>query len=139
MNFSRLGLVLIAIGAIPLVLFIATPVNPNVTLADLGLLSILMAVLLILLSFLRKHTTSRTDANTLIEVGWIFLSAGLIVALAAFLRLNQVMCSEACNLSGYWVPFYAGLLVAVAGLALIIVDRLSRSKVISRLRPSSMR
>lgn len=41
MNFARLGLVLVAIGAIPLIMFAVTSVNPNVTLADAGLVSAL--------------------------------------------------------------------------------------------------
>jgi hypothetical protein len=57
MSFSRLGLFLIALGAISLVLFFATPVNPNVTFGDLGLLSILGGALFIYLGFLRRRTT----------------------------------------------------------------------------------
>lgn len=126
MNFSRLGLVLIALGAISLVLFIDTPVNPSVTLADLGLLSILGGALFIYLGFLRRRTTPGEHANTLVVTGWKILSVGLLVALGAFLLLNQTACMEACNLIGYYMPFYGGLLAAVAGLAMIIVGRLSR-------------
>jgi hypothetical protein len=102
MTFSRLGLVLIALGAISLVLFVATPVNPDVTLGDLGLLSILGGVLFIYLGFLRRRTTPGEHTNALVVTGWNVLSVGLLVALGAFLLLNQTMCAEACSLIGYY-------------------------------------
>ena len=56
----------------------------------------------------------------------MLLSAGLFLALAAFLLLNQTLCMEACNLVGYYVPMYAGLIAAAAGLGMIVYGRLSR-------------
>jgi hypothetical protein len=126
MAFSRLGLVLIALGAISLVLFSATPVNPNVTLGDLGLLSILGGALFIYLGFLRRRTAPGEHTNALVVTGWKVLSVGLLVALGAFLLLNQTMCAEACSPIGYYAYFYGGLLAAAAGLAMIIVGRRSR-------------
>jgi uncharacterized membrane protein YidH (DUF202 family) len=125
-TFSRLGLFLIVLGAVSLVLFFATPVNPNVTLADLGLLSILGGVLFIYLGFLRRRTAPEEQAGSLVVTGWKVLSVGLLVALGAFLLLNQTMCAEACDLTGYYAYFYGGLLAAAAGLAMIIVGRGSR-------------
>lgn len=125
-TFSRLGLVLIALGAISLVLFLATPVNPNVTLGDLGLLSILGGALFIYLGFLRRRTTPGEHTNALVATGWKVLSVGLLVALGAFLLLNQTMCAEACSLIGYYAYVYGGLLAAASGLAMIIVGRRSR-------------
>ncbi len=126
MNLSRLGLVLIALGLISLVLFFATPINPNTTLADLGLLSILGGALFVYLGFLRKRTTPGEQTKALVMTGWKILSVGLLVALGAFLLLNQTMCAEACSLTGYLVYFYGGLLAAAAGFAAIIVGRRSR-------------
>jgi len=126
MNFSRLGLVFVGLGVIPLVLFMATPVNPNVTLADLGLLSILGGALSIYLGLLYNRRTPAEHVNSIIITGWKIMTVGLLVALSAFLLLNQTMCMEACNLIGYYIPFYGGLLAAVAGLAIIILNRLPR-------------
>jgi hypothetical protein len=125
-TFSRLGLFLIALGAVSLVLFFATPVNPNVTLGDLGLLSILGGALFIYLGFLRRRTAPEEQAGSLVVTGWKVFSVGLLVALGAFLLLNQTMCAEACSLIGYYAYFYGGLLAAAAGLAMIIVGRGSR-------------
>ena len=129
MYSSGLGLVLIAIGLMSLLLFLAIPINPSVTLGDLGLLSIAGGVLLIYLGILRKRTTPGHQTNALVVRGWAILSVGLLVALGSFLLLNQTMCAEACSLTGYLVYFYGGLLAAAAGFAVIIVGRRSRLEV----------
>ena len=126
MNFPRLGLLLIALGLILLGLFFATSINPDTTLADLGLLSILGGALLICLGFLQRGTTPGQGTNALVGTGWKVLSIGLLVALGAFLLLNQAMCAEACSLAGYYEFFYGGLMAAVAGLAMIIAGRRPR-------------
>jgi hypothetical protein len=119
-------LVLLALGIISMVLFFATAVNPNVTLGDLGLLSVLGGALLIYLAFLRRRTTTGERTNALVVTGWKVLSVGLLVALGAFLLLIQTACAEECDLTGYYAYFYGGLLAAAAGLAMIIVGRRSR-------------
>ena len=102
--------------------------NPSVTLADLGLLSVLVGALIIVFGLDRKRTSHSGDGGGLVATGWVILSAGLFVALGAFLLLNQVMCAEACDLSAYWAPIYGGLLMATVGLAVLFVGRLSGSR-----------
>jgi hypothetical protein len=128
MNFLRLGLLLIALGLISQVLFFAGPINPSTALADLGLLSILGGALFICLGFLRRRTTPGQRTNALIGAGWKVISVGLLVALGAFLLLNQTVCMGVCSLAGYYEFFYGGFLAAVAGLAMIIVGRWQTTK-----------
>jgi hypothetical protein len=124
MNFSRLGLILIALGAISLALFFATPI-PDLTFVNLGFLSILSGAMFVLLGFLRRHTIAGNYGTSLVLTGWTFLAAGLFLALAAFLLLSQTLCMETCNLVGFYVPMYAGLVVATAGLGMIVYGKLS--------------
>lgn len=124
MNLTRLGLVLAAIGAIPLVTLIAAPVNPNVALADLGFLSILGGALLICLGFLQRRRIPAERSNSIIVTGWGVTSVGLLAALSAFLLLNQTACGGACGLTNYYTPIYGGSLAAVVGLAAVILGRL---------------
>ncbi len=126
MNFARLGLVLVAIGAILLIMFAVTSVNPNVTLADAGLVSALGGGLFVCLGFLQRRRARAEHRNLIIVAGWGITSVGLLVALGAFLLLSQTSCSEACDLTGYYAPIYGGSLAVAAGLTTVIIGKSRR-------------
>lgn len=133
MNFSRLGLVLVAFGAVSFVLWeedIAVPLN--LALVYFGGLGVFGGGLFTGLGALQRWRTPNARSNLLVDTVWTTVSIALIVSIGSFLVLTQTQCfspplgAETCNLVGYYVPMYAGLVVTAAGLGIIVYGRLSR-------------
>ncbi len=129
MNFSRLGLVLVTLGAVALVLYYyASPLNEDLALANFGVLGVLGGGLFTCVGVLQRWRTPNARSNLFVDAGWTTVSIGLLVSFGSFLVLTQTLCMEVCNLTGYYFPFYGGFLVAIAGLAVIIVGKLRRKQ-----------
>ena len=124
-----LGFAILVVGILLLIDFFSKNINPNVSLANFGLLAILLGCLLLGADvFGRRTDLSRTRSRMQLPItlGWLMLSSGLLVSLFGFLLENQVMCSCPangpcyCGVLLYTVMFYSGLFVAVVGAGLII-------------------
>ena len=134
MNFSRLGLVLVAFGAVSFVLWeedIAIPLN--LVLVYFGGLGVFGGGLFACLGALQRWRTPNARSNLLADAGWTTVSFGLIASIGSFLVLTQTQCfspllrAETCNLVGYYVPLYAGLVVSAAGLGVVVYGRLFKT------------
>jgi vacuolar-type H+-ATPase subunit I/STV1 len=133
MNFSRLGFVLVAFGAASFVLDyyeITTPLK--LALVYFGGLGVFGGGLFACVGVLQRWRTPNARSNLLVDAVWTTVSIALIVSIGSFLVLTQTQCfspflrAETCNLDGYYVPMYAGLVVAAAGLGIIVYGRISR-------------
>jgi hypothetical protein len=130
-----LGVSILAAGALLVLSFLATRDNPNNTLADLGVLGLLLGGLVVasdVLGITRAHPDSSRPSFKL--SGWLLFSAGLIVASAAFLLQNQVSCSCSafgpcdCGEAFYGLVLDGGALVAGLGGVIIVAVRKSPGK-----------
>jgi hypothetical protein len=138
MNFSRLSLVLIAFGAASFVLKFYEPAIPlNLALIYFGGLGVFGGGLFACIGALQRWRTPNARSNLLVDAVWTTVSLALMVSIGSYLALTQTVCFvpslstvgwyvEACNLDGYYVPMYAGLVVAAAGLGIIVYGRISR-------------
>ncbi|MGA2663441.1 MAG: hypothetical protein ABSF83_00650 [Nitrososphaerales archaeon] len=133
MNFSRLSLVLLAFGAASFVLKYYEPAIPlNLALIYFGGLGVFGGGLFACLGVLQRWRTPNARSDLLVDVVWTTVSLALIVSIGSFLALTQTQCfspflgAATCNLDGYYVPTYAGLVVAAAGVGIIVYERLSR-------------
>ena len=115
------------VGILLLVSFFSKQINPNISLANLGLLSLLFGSLIVGVDGLsRRVKLSETSGGLriLITYGQVLLSFGLLMGLLGLLLENQIMCScparESCYCAGllYNIVFYGGLLIALAGAGL---------------------
>lgn len=132
------GLSILAVGAILLLDFLSRTVNPDVTAGDLGILGLLLGGLVLAAGSLGKRASPRGQGSSLVMVGWLALSVGLLVAIAALLLLNQTpcMCTNqivgqrlACSCgASFGTTLDAGVLVAVAGAAGIVVGASRRPR-----------
>lgn len=127
MNFSRLSLILVAFGAVSFALWeedISIPLN--LVLVYFGGLGVFGGGLFACLGVLQRWKTPNARSNLLIDAAWTTVSIAAIVSIGSFLVLTQTMCMEVCSLAGYYVPMYAGFVVAAAGLSIIVYGRLRR-------------
>jgi hypothetical protein len=78
----------------------------------------------------QRWRTPNARSKLLVDAVWTTVSIALIVSIGSFLVLTYTECMEICNLNltGYYASFYGGFLVAIAGLAAIIVGRLRRKQ-----------
>ena len=130
-----LGVIVLLIGIVLLGSFISVTINPPVSSANLGLLSLLFGIILIAAASTARRAKAQSLRQTAgMSLGWSLLALGAIVSLSGFLLSNQVICS--CPASGpcscgvllYILMFYGGLFVALAGGALIIINGLISRK-----------
>ena len=133
MNFSRLSLVLLAFGAASFVLKYYEPAIPlNLALIYFGGLGVFGGGLFACLGAIQRWRTQNARSNLFVDAVWTTVSLALIVSIGSFLALTQTRCfspflgAATCNLDGYYVPTYAGLVVAAAGLSVVAYGRLSR-------------
>jgi hypothetical protein len=120
------------LGALLVLSFLATRNNPNVTLGDLGVFTLLLGVLVMTSDVLGTgrvaHPDSARPSFTL--SGWLVFSAGLLIVLAAFVLENQVSCSCPafgpcdCGEALYGLGLDGGALVAAFGVVVIVVGRM---------------
>jgi hypothetical protein len=123
-NFSRLGLILVAFGAVSFVLWeqdVAIPLK--LLLVYFGGLGVFGGGLFTGVGALQRWRTPNARSSVLSDAGWMTVSFGLIVSIASYLVLTQTICTEVCSLVGYLEPMYAGLVVAAAGLGVVIYGR----------------
>ncbi len=119
------GILISVIGIVFLITFLSKPVNPDVTIGNLGLLTVLLGVLVVASDLFAKRVQLRGTTTMLAVAGWSLFSAGLLVGFAGFLLANQVMCSCpaygpcTCGVPLYNLMLSAGTLTAVAGAAVI--------------------
>jgi len=131
-----LGVSILALGALLVLNFLVTRNNPNVTLGDLGVLALLLGGLAVASDALGIRRAAHPDSSRpgFTLSGWLLFSAGLLVALAAFLLENQVSCSCPalgpcdCGEAFYGLMLDGGALVAGLGGVIIVAVRKSSRK-----------
>jgi hypothetical protein len=122
------GVCLLLLGGSLLLMFISIRVNPSVTAADFGLLSLLLGVIVILFSSMGPRSKTR---GTLLaaSLGWLSLGTGSLAALGGFLLENQVSCSCPatgpcqCGVLDYGLMVYVGIALALIGMTGILLGR----------------
>jgi len=131
MNFSRLSLVLVTFGVVSFALDaedIAIPLN--LALIYFGGLGVFGGGLFACVGAVQRWRTPNARSKLLVDAVWTTVSIALIVSIGSFLVLTYTECMEICNLNltGYYTSLYGGFLVAIAGLAAIIVGSLRRKQ-----------
>jgi hypothetical protein len=127
------GVASLVLGVSLLLNFLATPINPSVTLGDLGVLGLLLGGLMVASDALGIGRTPLSGPWTRYSrlSGWLLFSCGLLIVLAAFLLENQVVCSPqafgncASGVASYGLALYAGAIVAVFGIVITVASRTS--------------
>jgi len=104
--------------------YLTTPVNPDIILADVALLVLLLGALVIASNTYVRRVRRRASGSRIAILSYSGFSAGLLVAFAGFLLANQVACSCPptplevpcpCDVPLYDLMFYAGLVIASLG------------------------
>lgn len=126
----KLGLAISAAALILLFVDLLPRVNPNLTVADLSLLALLVGPLIISGDAVRMKIKATEMGMTLVTAGWIALSAGAVVAVAGFLLLLQVSCTSTLN-GPYWCDIQplpemilGGTLLGIIGVVITAVGAL---------------
>jgi len=127
MNFSRLGFLLVAFGATSFVLDYYDPAIPlKLALIYFGGLGVFGGGLFTGLGAIQKWRSPDALFIPLVDAGWTTVSFGLLVSIGSYLTLTQTQCFEVCSLVSYYTPLYAGLVLAAAGLCIVVYGRLRR-------------
>ena len=139
MNFSRLSLVLVTFGAVSFVLdyyYIDDPLGG--ALLYFGGLGVFGGGLFACIGFLQRWRTPNARFSFLVDTGWTTLSIGVLVSIGSYLALTQTVCGYPflvggihppgpCNLDRYYVPLYAGLVLAAAGLGIVVYGKFPKT------------
>jgi hypothetical protein len=127
MNFSRLGFLLVAFGAAFFVLdYYEITIPLKLALIYFGGLVVFGGGLFTAIGAIQRWRTPNARFIPLVDAGWTTVSFGLLVSIGSYLALTQTVCEKGCNLVDYNVSMYAGLVLAAAGLGVIVYWRLSR-------------
>ncbi len=127
MNFSRLGFLLVAFGAASFVLDYYEIIFPlKLALIYFGGLGVFGGALFTGIGAIQRWRTPNARFVPIVDAGWTTVSFGLLVSIGSYLVLTETQCFEVCSLVSYYVPLYAGLVVAAAGLGVVVYGRLSR-------------
>lgn len=129
------GLLVLVLGVVMSILpFLVTNVNPDVSLAFLGIITATFGGLIFGADSFRRRIRLQGLTMTLALSGWMALASGVLIGLAGFLLASQVSCG--CPASGpcgctvllYDTMIVGGLAASLAGAGLLLASSFASKK-----------